>query len=265
MSFTPIGRTAQTQVERNHIRAGRNAGNHTSVATANNLPEIAAWLAGQVPEDMDKAAVSRASQHGVELQIRYEGRFPSCPNGERISSYLVAVGCEIGGNIDNALAAADDLRKFNTPAPIREIEGWLAELSVISAKRQDDGFTEGLRLTAYASRLSQYPADVARHCVLVRTWKFWPTWDELKSACDAMAGPRNHMIYALENPPAPEPVTRPPTQGERDRIQVLVDDMFPNIPKEQRAKAVEEVTKEILPVHEGLGPNELQAEYGGAK
>ncbi|MEB3214490.1 MAG: hypothetical protein VKL39_24290, partial [Leptolyngbyaceae bacterium] len=86
-----------------------------------------------------------------------------------------------------------------TPAPKRAIEGWLAELSVIVARRPDDEFAEELRVEAYASRLSRYPADVARHVLLGKTWRFFPTWDELERECEARTAGRKLAIRVLES------------------------------------------------------------------
>lgn len=92
------------------------------------------------------------------------------------------------------------------PAEQRDIEAWLAELSVIVAKRADDEFSETLRLESYASRLRQYPADVAKSALLDRTWKFWPAWEELEKVCEALTSPRKAMLSALQNPQKePEP------------------------------------------------------------
>lgn len=207
------------------------------LATPESL-RIAAWLAQQRPEDMDKAAVLRASQHGVGLRVRYEGRFPSGPNGERLPSYTVAVACEVSPQGDHAAALAD-LRNFLTPAPIREIEGWLAVLSVTVAKRRDDAFAEELRLTTYAYRLGRYPADVVR-AVTHATYGFWPTWAEMEKRCEALTGPRRQMIAALERgPEPPEPQRRPATQEERDRITALIDEMFPARDLDERKRAVD--------------------------
>jgi hypothetical protein len=200
---------------------------------------VAAWLAKQAPVDIDKAAASRASQHGVALRVRYQGMFPTGPNGESLPSYTVAVGCEIapGGDVGAALS---DLRNFMTPAPLRQIEAWLAELSVLVAKRQGDEMEEGLRLTAYASRLSRYPADVARAVTVGSTYRFWPTWEEMEKRCEAMTGPRRQMIAALERGPAPpEPEYRPPNAEEKARIQALVDELFPNATTGEREAATE--------------------------
>jgi len=228
--------------KRNPSEDGSKLGQTGSAVSLADMPRVAAWLSKQAPADMDKAAVSRALSHGVELKVRYENRYPSGPNGERLPAYSVAVGCEIvGGNVEAALA---DLRNFLTPAPTRQIEGWLAELSVIVAKRADDEFAEELRVTAYASRLSRYPADVVRSVLLKNTYRFFPTWDELEKRCEALTSPRRHMIAALERGPAPpEPIRRPPTDEERARIKAIIDEMFPMRSQEMRDAAVDEALK----------------------
>lgn len=184
---------------------------------------------------MDRAAASRALSHGADLKIRYENRFPS-----NAPSYEIAVSCEATGSPEQREAALADLRSFQTPAPVPSIEGWLAELSVITAGKGPDGFDAELLVTAYSSRLSQYPADVVRHALLKKTWKWFPTWDELQAICEAKASPRRHMIAALSKPaPDQAPSRRAPTQEERDRIQALVDDMFPQKSSADRKAAVD--------------------------
>jgi uncharacterized protein YdaU (DUF1376 family) len=132
-----------------------------------------------------------------------------------------------------------NIERFLTPADKRQIEEWLAELSVICAKRRDGEFDEALRLEAYTSRLAQYPADVARHAVLDHSWRFWPAWEELERVCDALAGPRRHMLHALKAPPPPpEPERRPPTAEERERIAVLIAELSPEVSQACRDEAV---------------------------
>jgi len=115
-----------------------------------------------------------------------------------------------------------------TPAPLRDIEGWLARLSVVVAKRKDDAFSEELRVVEYASRLSRYPADVVHSILLGTTWRFFPTWAELERLAEAMTSPRRCMIAALERGPTPPPLERrAATEEEKARIQALVDEMFP--------------------------------------
>lgn len=244
MTFTPIGQTARMQAGKSPLADGGKLGATGAVTSPRSSEEIAAWLATQRPADMDKAAVSRASSHNVGLMVRYEGRYPTGPNGEYVQSYQVAVSCECHGTNQNRDAALVDLMKFETAAPIRAIEAWLAELSVTSASRQREGIESALMLEAYASRLTAYPADVVRDALLVKPWKWWPTWDELRTYCEANAGPRRHMIAALQQPePDREPVRRPATQEERDRVQALVDEMFPSRSPEMRKAAVDEAMK----------------------
>ena len=244
MTFTPIGQTARTQAEGSQKEVGGKRGGTELETKRQGSSEIAAWLAKHTPEDMDKAAVSRASSHSVGLRIKYEGRYPTGPNGEHLPSYVVAVGCDVGGTTKNRLAAKADLEKFMTPAPIRQIEAWLAELSVISASRSRESIEIGLLLNAYSSRLTQYPSDVARKALLGKSWKWFPTWEELERVCETMAGPRRHMIAALSKPePDPDQERRPATQEEKDRIAALVAEQFPHAPQAWRDRAVDEATK----------------------
>ena len=241
MTFTPIGETGRTLAEKNQSAGGGKLGETGSGTSLQNSSEIAAWLAKQTPGNMDKAAVLRAQSHGADLMIRYEGRYPSGPNGERLPSYQVAVGCEVNGSQAARDAALADLRNFMAPAPIRQIENWLAELSVLTAGRGKDGFEAELALTAYSSRLAQYPADVARYALLGKSWKWFPTWAELEAVCNTKTGPRRHMISALARPePDLAPTRRPPTEDERERIAALIAEKFPNVPQGWRDRALAE-------------------------
>ena len=214
------------------------------LATPASSEQIAAWLAGKKPSDMDSAAVLRASSHGVKLRVKSSGYAVYDDRGNVVDFVTHAVGCDVHGTPEARQKALADLRNFMTPAPKRAIEQWLAELSVIVVRKGDDEFGDSLRLTAYASRLSAYPADVVKAAVLGWKGKFWPSWVELEKACDAMTSHRRAMIAALEaGPPPPEPTYRAPTQEERDRIQAMVNEMFPEISSEWRAAAVDEALK----------------------
>lgn len=202
--------------------------------------KVAAWLARQDPVDMDAAAVSRASSHGVILKVKLDGGAVYDANGNMIDFRTHAVGVVATGTPQAKEAALADLRNFMTPAPISQIEFWLAELSVIVARRADDEFGEELRVSAYSSRLARYPADIVRHALLGMPHKFWPAWSELEAVCNKMASHRRQMIAALERPPAStEPERRPPTEAERARIQALIDEMFPSQSQEDRTHAVD--------------------------
>ena len=160
---------------------------------------LVAWLAGQAPADVDKAAVLRASQLGVDLRVKVDYRFPKDERGNSLPVVMVVKGCDVIGTPEARSQAIDALGKLETPAPSRELEGWLAELAVITAKRVGDEFEETLRLEAYASRLRKYPADVARAALLDRSWRFWPSWAELEAVCFQLAAPRRAMLKAMQD------------------------------------------------------------------
>lgn len=239
MTFAPIGQSLTLQKAGKQNADGCKPGRTDVAPSHQHSSEIAAWLAKHTPADMDRAAVSRAQSHGVNLEVRYEGRYPTGANGEYLPSYEVAVGCHIHGTTEQRQAAIADLKKFQIPAEVDKIERWLAELSVLTAGRGTDGIAAELQLTAYSSRLAQYPADVVRHALLQHSWKWFPSWAELERLCEAKSSPRRHMIAALSQPePDPEPKRRPPTDEERARIQAMVDEMFPRRSKEEREAAV---------------------------
>ena len=239
----PIGSATTTILSKAATGTGTQHGEH-GVVTSYDTEKAAAWLAGQNPETVDRAAVLRASSHGVTLDMDKSGNATYDEKGNMTGFVTFAKGCNATGPAEARQAALDDVLKFCTPAPTRAIEAWLAELSVIVARRGDDEFGDELRLSAYASRLSKYPADIVRHVLLKQRWKWWPTWYEVEEICERMHSPRKHMILALgRSPHPPEPAHRPATQDERDRAQQLVDELFPEISPAMRKAAVDEAMK----------------------
>ena len=135
------------------------------------------------------------------------------------------------------------MRKFQTPAAPQLIEGWLAELSVLVINVRDDEFSVELRLIAYAKRLRRYPADIVRSILLDQSYKFFPHWQELEKRAEVLASPRRSMIAALERGIAPKPLyRRETTQDERDRVQSLVDQLFPSQIANRNTDVVAETT-----------------------
>lgn len=174
---------------------------------------------------MDRAAVSQASRRNVGLEVLCDYRFQKDERGNNLPFVTIVKGCTVRGSEADRIAVAEDLRKLCVPAPARAIEAWLAELSVITARRDADGFTEALRLEAYASRLRRYPADVAREAVLGRSWKFWPTWVELQKVCDQLHAPRKAMIAALEAKPTDE-ATEERTRVSAERAAEIIREIY---------------------------------------
>lgn len=196
--FTRIGQTALTAKPANLSGAGNNAGQGGAVVSPQDTARVRAYLGSHKPQDVDKAAVLRASQLGVGLAVKFDYRFPKDERGNSLPLVTLVKGVTVSGSAQARADTVAAIRRLEINAEPREVEGWLAELSVITARRADDEFSETLRLEAYASRLRRYPADVAREAVLGRSWKFWPAWSELETVCDQLAAPRRAMIRALE-------------------------------------------------------------------
>lgn len=159
---------------------------------------IAARLASRKPADVDQMLVSQASSHGVELREGSRLRPIYDERGTFMGNDLQPTGWYAKGPEDGKVRTADVVRKAMTPAPVETIEEWLAELSVITARRAEDEFTGSLRVDAYSRRLGAYPADVVKAALFDRKWKFWPTWAELSDACDAGVAKRKAMADALD-------------------------------------------------------------------
>ena len=117
-------------------------------------------------------------------------------------------------------------------------------MSVITAGRGPDGISAELLVTAYSSRLKAYPADVVRWALLTKTWKWFPTWDELDAVCKAKASPRRQMIAALSKPfSEQEPEFVAPTDEEKKRMADLIAEKFPGASKQWQDAALREMEK----------------------
>lgn len=142
--------------------------------------------------------VSQASSHGVELREGSRLRPIYDERGTFLGNDVVPLGWYAKGPDCGKAATADVVRKAMTPAPVDTIEEWLAELSVITARRAEDEFTGALRVDAYSRRLAGYPADVVKSALFEGKWKFWPTWAELSEVCDKAVAKRKAMAAALD-------------------------------------------------------------------
>lgn len=157
--------------------------------TAERQMQLAARLAARRPVEVDRALASQASLR--ECGLRVSLRFPD-------GGMPVVSSVEASGRRDGLEALASDYRKAMTPATQQMLTEWIAELSVIAPKRADDEFTAALTIRAYASRLADYPADVARAAMLELRWKFFPSWEELGAACDALVAERRATLAGIE-------------------------------------------------------------------
>lgn len=169
------------------------------MTNGSNQVSVATKLAAQTPEQVNKLVVSLAQQHDLSLDKKASMRGGAeLPDGTRTPVVYEWHWGAKGKTADQALAAAERAQGSMTPATQNQIVGWIAELSVISARRVDDQMSDDLRLAAYSKRLSEYPADIARHALLGQRWKFFPTWAELADVCDKLRDQRQSMIDAIK-------------------------------------------------------------------
>ena len=167
--------------------------------TADLPSNLAQRLAAHSPAETNSLVASSVRQCGVTLEEATDVKFSyEKPDGTIVPTRYVKFWTARAGSHSQIDAAREKLAYAMRPAERGQVLGWLAELSVITARRADDDATEDLRAAAYSNRLSDYPADVVREALLVRRWKFFPTWLELGDACDEIVKPRKQMQAALD-------------------------------------------------------------------
>lgn len=159
-------------------------------------------------------------------------------------TFFFASGAEVSGPADAIGTWAQKIAAVQTPTPRDMVEIWLAELSVSAKKRQEDGFSDALRIEVYSRELARYPADVVKEALAPRRWKFWPALSEVQEICDAMCRTRAVYAAAAARGPAPQPApARQATEAEKARVQALVDELFPSKSPEARKAAVDEAMR----------------------
>lgn len=197
-------------------------------------------------------------QCGVRLRedIDWRGSYEK-PDGTIVPAQATRRGwIAAGETADQIEAARAKLDASMTPAMPDQVNLWIAELSVITARREDAPEVEALRLSAYRSRLSAYPADVSREALLGHPWRFFPAWAELAEVCDRLVAERRQIKAALERAAAdlaerelraralPTEGTATQTQEEaeasRKRRATVLGDMI----AEMRAKAEAEQARQ---------------------
>ena len=132
-------------------------------------------------------------QYGVELNIQTDYQFAASGPKKMITGCLPSI------TKDSDLARAiETVEQQMNPATSDRIDGWLAELSVITKRRKESDAVEALTLAAYRRRLMAYPGRVVYEALVMRTYHFWPSWDELKVVCDELVRPWNLILKSLK-------------------------------------------------------------------
>jgi hypothetical protein len=218
----PISSAITTSQKEAVTATGTGPGSH-GLATRETSARVVEWLAARSPASVDKALQWQASSLGVALKAKFD----LCKVNDE--TFFFAASAEVSGPADAIAAWAQKVSAVQTPAPRDMVEVWLAELSVSAKKRQEDGFSDALRIEVYSRDLAKYPADVVKEALAPRRWKFWPALSEVQDICDAMIRTRSVYAAAAARGPAPQPETRrAATDAEKARVQALVDELFPS-------------------------------------
>lgn len=104
----------------------------------------------------------------------------------------------VSGTHEAILTMHKRLENASSAATDEQMEVWLSELDVLAPRRASSAIDDDLRMQAYLTRLSTYPADVVHEALLHRTWSFFPNWAELKETCDELMKPRLAVQVELE-------------------------------------------------------------------
>lgn len=144
----------------------------------------------RTPSANTEALQSRMSQFGVTCAVRMETVFPTTEDGDttfRQRPTSLTLTIDSSADVSQALKAAQESL---LPASSEQIEGWLAELSVKTARRKESGAGAELALSVYTSSLRGYPADAVRHVLTAYRGQWFPTWGELADKLDELTEPR---------------------------------------------------------------------------
>lgn len=197
------------------------------------------------------AVQSRLRQFGVNLTVKTSLTFPS-DQGATISWRERVTGADL------SLSSSADLRaalrvveESLAPAPLERIEHWIAEVNAITARRGETAAEAELALTAYSSRLRQYPGDIVRDTLLSWGGKWFPTWGELKEILDVRTSPRTQMLLALKVPGVPggnkHPAINLTGKTAEQRYELLMKEAhFARRSDPERAKELEDQAIEEL-------------------
>lgn len=182
---------------------------------------------GATPTETNNQLRSQASSLGVEISSgkRFKGIYDdngACVGSELVSDVIRAKGC-----FAEMAAVADAITETLIPANRDTIEEWLAELYVIAPSRADDEMTATLKLEAYGRRLAEYPADMVRHVLLSKTWRFFPSWFELEEQLKPMKRERDAMLNAcLRTADHPAPTEAPERVTKERAAEIMAEAGF---------------------------------------
>lgn len=172
---------------------------HGETGVAIDEAAARARLVGQTPAETDRK-LGAWLESSLGIVAKPAGRMMFPLGG---GYYLKIEGFDFRGLTDeNRSAARNAVQAAMTRPTLDQCEVWIASLHAATARRADDEAGQELTMTLYASRLSQYPADIAKQvCMdfaLRRAKPNWfPTLSELDEACEKAANKRAQLFSAL--------------------------------------------------------------------
>jgi hypothetical protein len=183
MTSSSIGRASKPLTGASQIAAGASPGGTTSLVssgcdTAPALrPEtaLAALLSAQSPAEVDRRVGQRLRAFGISIA--------TTAGDSAITEWDEAAGADHG----RALAVLD---ASLTPAPEEKLVQWFTALRSITKGRNAEDFDLDMMLEIYIPRMSQIPADIAKHLCLKHRWTWFPEIAALEDEADKMAAQR---------------------------------------------------------------------------
>lgn len=159
---------------------------------------MAPALVRRDPDTNLALAISRLHELGCDAFVKKGMVFPTNPKTGEMTWREVVRGTELVlGKRNDLPACAREVAALLAPAHMDSIEGWLTEVSAITARRSETEEEGALTLVAYSSRLAQYPGDIVWQTLQAWSGKWFPTWGELKEILDARVAPRLAVRNAL--------------------------------------------------------------------
>jgi hypothetical protein len=125
-----------------------------------------------------------------------------------------------------------------TPAPEEKLVQWFTALRAITKGRNAEDFDLDMMLEIYIPRMSQIPADIAKHLCLKHRWSWFPEIAALEDEADKLAAQRRIARMIVQRRSEGREVfgikRRDAVEGERDvspeqreRVAEMVAGLYP--------------------------------------
>lgn len=117
--------------------------------------------------------------------------------------YVSSVRVREDAPLDEVAAALRAVEAMCEPADTKLLAAELTRLRSLTARRAETGVDMEVTIGAWIEELQAYSADAAVQAL--REWpganKWWPTWAEIREACERYGGERLMLLAALRRGP----------------------------------------------------------------